>query len=330
MEHWTLENHPSIRELVRPLTPLIRDQKVTEISINGFGEIWIERVGLGYAAETAPWCTADWAWMFCLGLANVSGHSFPTNRDDVRAKPILSLVLPGRHRLHAILGHTVPSGIALSIRLYRVDEKRTLADFGLAEGVATRLCRTIAAGATVLVSGAVGSGKSSLLRLLAREIPRHRRVVVIGDLDELELPHPNQIALMRSRFAQSVMAPDFGDLIDSVLRLNGSVTVLNELSYDNAVPAMRLLNTGALGGFLTTLHSNSPLDALEAWRRNIAMREGSQGSAEIVAFLARTVDVVVHVTKTGVDRREVTGIAWKDPATGELDVPWRRVTAGAM
>lgn len=330
MEHWTLENHPSIKELVRPLTPFIRDQRVTEISINAFGEVWIERVGQGYRAETAPWCTAEWAWMLCLGLANVSGHAFPRTRDDVSAKPILSLVLPGRHRLHAVLGHSVPTGISLSIRLYRVDETRTLRDFGLSDAVAARLRTTIADGATLLVSGAVGSGKSSLLRLLAREIREDRRVVVIGDLDELDLPHRNQTRLMRNRFAQAVNALDYGDMIDSVLRLNGSVTVLNEISYDNAVPALRLLNTGALGGFLTTLHSNAPLDALEAWRRNIAMREGSQGSAEIVAFLARTVDVVVHVAKTGIDRREVTGIAWKDPATGELDVPWRRMIGGAL
>jgi type IV secretory pathway ATPase VirB11/archaellum biosynthesis ATPase len=329
---WTLEDHPTIKELIKPLMPYIRDKRVTEISINSFGEIWLERIERGYGTspEPASWCEAGWAWMLCQALANMSGNRFPTSPDDLSFKPILSLVLPGRHRLHAILGRSVPSGITLSIRLFRPVENLSWKTFNVEAGLANRLSTMIAEGATVLVSGGVGSGKSTLLHLLSQYIPRHRRVFVVGDLDELDLPHPNQPKLMLNRFSRGDEPGylDYGDMIDSVLRLNGAAIVLNELSRDNAVPAFRLLNTGALAGFMTTMHSNSPLDALEAWRRNVAMSEGPQGSGEVVSYLARTVDVLVHCKRTGVDSREVTGVAWKDTATGELDIPWRRLLSG--
>lgn len=327
-DDWTLESHPVVSELMRPLLPYIKDSRVTELSINGFGEIFIEAVGKGYRAERAPWCTAGWAWSLCIGIANVAGHRFPQGKDDDTAKPLLSLVLPGRHRFHAILGREVPSGIVLSIRMYRVRPDLNFSSFGMDDRLADRVRGAIKDGATVLLSGGVGSGKSSLLRLLAREIPMHERVGVVGDLDELDLPHPNQFRLMLNRFSRNGDAAlDFGDMIDSILRLNGSVTVINELSVDNAVPAWRLLNTGLTGSFLTTLHSNSPLDALEAWRRNVAFREGPRGSGEVVRFLARSVDVIIHCARRGVDARKVTGVVFKDPKTNELDMPWRDLLA---
>lgn len=331
---WTLENHPTLQQFGKWLLPYLRDTKVTEVSINDFGEVWIERIGTGYGdrPEPASWATFDWAWMFCRALANLKGTPFPNHPHDFEAKPLLSLILPGGHRLHAILGTSVPSGISLSIRTYRYNPDLAWSDFNVTTPISRRLEAAMATGAKVLVSGAPGSGKTSLLRLLGRAVPSVRRVITVGDIDEPNLlPHRNQTRLMLDRFEQRGAGQlGFGDMIDSVLRLNGNVAVLNELSYDNAVPALRLLNTGVLGGFLTTLHSNSALDALEAWRRNVAMREGNAGSGEVVAFLARTIDIVIHCARTGVDRREVTGIAWRDEERGELDVPWRRLIGNGI
>lgn len=321
---WTMDTNPAVETMLRPLQRWLHASDVVDISINGPGEVWIERAGRGYERESAPEITRDWAWLLCLALATVSRQDFPHSDADQHKKPVLSCTLPGGHRFHAILGASAPSGVIIDIRRRRLMAVE-LASYGLGGHDREDLEAVAAAGGKILVSGGVNSGKTTFVNSLARLMPAQRRIAVVQDVDEVQLEHPNQIKLLVNRFNRSGgHVVGYADVIDSILRFNCDALVVGELSVDNAAAAFRVLNTGTVGGFLTTLHADSPLGALEAWRRNWELRQQA-GAAAVVAFLARNIDRVVQLRRTGQDRREVVAIARRDARTGELDIPWRQL-----
>ena len=228
---------------------------------------------------------------------------------------MLGIQLPGGHRFQALMGPNVVSGMAISIRVRR-RETVDLAAFGFARdqslprlgaGLVQRqslvagdgavdidtIAAAIARGGSAIVSGATGSGKTTFMKGLLRELPRNNRVITVEDVEELDVPHENRVQILVSRTGTGTDI-EYPEVIDACMRFNPDTVIPGELSVHNAEAVFRLLNTGH-GSFLTSIHSNGALDALLAFARNIEMRTGRSASAAL-PFIASTIDLFVHLS----------------------------------
>ncbi len=325
--------HPALDALMEPLSSYLgtRDRRVIDIMINEPGAVWLQIAGhTGYQREGNRSITLEWARMLCEILANLLGRSFTPDL------PILLAPLPGGHRFTALLGQNVQSGMMISIRVQR-SKIVPLEQFGrwsaeapmasaavppIADPVAT-LQRAVLDRKNILISGGTCTGKTTFLNAMARWIPASDRVITVEDVNEVQLPQvPNKAQVLVSR-TEAGTRITYAHVIDSILRFNPDRIILGELSVHNALPAVRLLNTGH-GGFIATIHANSPLDALEAWRRNYELSpdSGGNGGETVVRFLARNLSHIVQINlDTARDGRLLTMAS--TGSDGTLAVPWQ-------
>ena len=291
--------------------PLFRKQGAIEISINGPGNIWLQTPS-GYERQSLKGFEPDpeWARRLCSYLANSNGLVFTDN------SPALGCVMPGGHRFQAVLGsENVASGFAISIRVKR---RTTLEakDWGwtadrtfpamnragprnapLSGDSATleHILEAIRQGKAVLVSGGTGTGKTTFLnKVLMPVIPENRRVVTLEDTREVDVLQPNSVSLLVSRSREGHgLRMTYADAIDAVTRLNPDVVIPGEVSVDNAYPVVRLLNTGH-SCLISTIHANNPLEAFEAFRRNIEL--AGHHPHGVVEFLSRAIAGIVQLS----------------------------------
>lgn len=322
----TAEVHPALQVLLNPLmrhvTPTRDRDQIIEVSINRPGEVWVTHAERGRRAVADGDITLDWAWTALRALANLRGVKFSD------ALPVIACQLPGGHRLQAMLGPNIDSGIALSIRVAR-GVRHSITEFDAAPEIYDHIIAAVQAGHPILISGGTSTGKTSLLRALISYIPRERRIITVEDVNEIDLPdHPNRVHVELARHAAGDNHVTYSVVLDNILRWAPDVVIPGELAPDNAEAAYRLLNTGH-GGFISTVHANSPVDALEAWRRNYAMKTGRAGD-DVVRFLARTLSCIVQLVREpqadGTDRRRIATVAARG-ADGTLDIPWRDLLA---
>jgi pilus assembly protein CpaF/type IV secretion system protein VirB11 len=328
--------HPALDALLEPIKPYLntRDQRVVDVMINEPGSLWLQIAGQpGYKREGSREITLDWAKLLCQTLANVLGRAFT---DDL---PILLAPLPGGHRFTALLGPNVQSGILVSIRVRRsvavpIDKFGTWSKDGHHQPVQVSttvrpddpveaLRQAILAKDNILVSGGTCTGKTTFLNGVATWIPPTDRVITVEDVNEVMLPQvPNRAHVLVSR-TDAATKISYSHVIDSILRFNPDRIVLGELSVHNALPSARLLNTGH-GGFIATVHANSPLEALEAWRRNYELSpdSGRNSGETVVRFLARNLAHIVQINLDHERHGRVMSIASRGP-DGTLDLPWR-------
>ena len=320
----------ALRATLDPLVPLIygRDD-VVEVSLNGPGDLWVEIAGRGYEKMDGAGLDLAWSRDLCDQLKNLFKRPYDPNRFPLLASP-----LPGGHRLQAVLGANTRSGMVLSIRVQR-HKSFDFSDFGLLPGrpveggAAYRAARfdsghpigsvedleaVVAAELPVLVSGGTNSGKTNFLKRLLRCVRSDRRVVTVEDVEELVVAQPNQAGLLAEE-SQTGTAVEPMHLLKAVLRLNPSVAVPGEQQLENTLPSYRLLNTGH-SGWMSTIHADSPLDALEAWRTNMTMALKSAAAADAaLPVLVRKIARIVQLS----EQRKVVEIV--RPA----DLPWREL-----
>ena len=326
-----LDEIPLLGPQLAPLRRWLRNRNVIEISINEPGRVWVQEAGTGYRAHIERDLDEAWALDTCKFLANWNRIRF---REDL---PVLGCRMPGGHRFHAVLGReNVVSGIAISIRSRRDIEVRResygwepgrdfsarAADAGRTEPAPPAAAAVgslewiewlVARGFPVLVSGGTSTGKTTFVnKILIPRIPENNRVITVEDTHELYPEHGNRVQLLVNRVEGRNLVT-YQHLIDSVTRLNPDTVIVGELSVDNAYPCLRMLNMGH-ASFLATVHANNPLEALEAFRRNIEL--SGQASIGAIAFLARTLEGVVQLVHDG-DRRRIAAIE----RVGALD--WR-------
>ena len=303
----------ALATLLRPLAKFLtgRDPSIVEVCVNGPGAVWIERSGeRRWTREAVGEITSSWLYDLAVVLANATDRTF------TRRLPILGAPLPGGHRLQLIVGSNVASTMACSIRIKR-RVTVTLADFGFSEEQAALLRRTVIEGRPMLIVGGTSSGKTTLLnRLLADALPPDRRVISIEDVPELEIPCENKIQFFLAR-TESATDLVYADIIDTSTRMRPDLIICGELSVHNAVPMVRLLNTGH-DGMMMTVHANSAPLGLKAWADNFALSKDGRGNVhgDLIPYLARAIDLLVHIRRGHDGSRQVTEIV--DPKKMDL------------
>jgi pilus assembly protein CpaF len=330
-----------------PLEPLLADAAVDEVMVNGPGEVWVERCGLLERVDAVR-----------FGSSRDLMHSIerilaPLGRRVDEASPLCDARLPDGSRVNVVIPPLSLSGPCLTIRKFRrhgfsLDD--LVAGGTLPEPLADMLASCVRARASVLVSGGTGSGKTTTLGALSAAIPDGERIVTIEDAAELRLRQRHVVRLesrpanLEGRGEVTIRA-----LVRNALRMRPDRIVVGEVRGAEALDMLMALNTGHEGS-LTTVHANSPEDALRRVETlalmagvglpHDAVREQVASALQLVVHQvrlpsgARRIESVAEVVRVagGAGTRELYRMRgdrpwWRPPAAGALADRLARVAA---
>jgi pilus assembly protein CpaF len=305
-----------------PLGPLLADPAVTDVLVNGPSDVWVERDG---TIERTQVRFASAAAVAALVQRVVA----PLGLRVDEARPWVDARLPGGERFHAVLPPLAPDGPVVTIRTF-ARRRLSLTDLirrgALDATTALLLEAMVAAGVAVAVSGATGTGKTTLLNVLATAIPPGERVVTIEDAAELDLPGPHVVRLeSRPPNVEGRGEVPLRELVRNALRMRPDRIVVGEVRGAEVLDMLQAANTGHRG-LLTTLHAGSPA---EVPARLEAMALSAPGAALGVVrrLIGGGIGAVVHLDR-GPTGRRVAALAElvADPGGQAEAVPLR--TAG--
>jgi pilus assembly protein CpaF len=280
-----------ILPFLRPIESLLLDDSVSEIMGNPDATWWYERDGIIRREETVHFDSGR----LRTGLEVIANHLGKRLDED---NPLLHAQLPDGSRLAAVIPPVVRPAPAITIRKFT--SRRYTVDDLIARGTLTRelsdyLGDQISNGKTLLISGGTGTGKTTLLNVLAQAIPEDERIVVIEDTSELHIQKPNVLAVecQTDTFNARI---SFDDLLRSALRWRPDRIILGEVRGMEARTLLDSFNTGHAGS-LATIHANSGEKALQRFA-NLVMRNHAQATfSDVEAEIAESVDFVVHIER---------------------------------
>jgi pilus assembly protein CpaF len=238
-----------------PLAPLLADQEVTDVLVNGV-QVWVDR-GAGLQRAAVALRDPDEVRRLAQRLAAACGRRL----DD--GQPYADARLPDGTRLHAVLPPVATGGPYLSLRTFR-ERPFSLGDLvelgTVAPTVAPVLAAIVGARLAYLVTGGTGSGKTTLLATLLGLVPPTERIVLVEDAAELRPVHPHVVGLQaRTSNVEGMGAVGLTDLVRQALRMRPDRLVVGECRGAEIVDLLGALNTGHEGG-AGTLHANAPAD----------------------------------------------------------------------
>lgn len=281
-----------------PVERLLRDPDVSDVLVNRFDDVWVERAGqLEPAGVTFPSPEAV--------VAAVERVIAPLGLRLDRASPAVDARLSDGSRLHAIIPPVAVDGPAFAVRRF-TESVPTLDALRMAESIrpeGAELLRTAVIGRrNVLVTGGTGSGKTTLLNILSKEIPGDERVVCVEDAAELRLS--GHAIRLESRPANSDGAGRIGleELLRHGLRLRPDRIILGEVRGPEALELVSAMTTGH-DGSMGTVHASSEEEAL--WRLETLALSGSRRvpAAAVRDQIRHGIDLVVLMARRGGHRR---------------------------
>lgn len=287
-----------------PLERLLADPEVSEIMVNSHEKIYVERGGklqrldLGFSSEHAV-------------LAVIDRIVAPLGRRVDESSPMVDARLRDGSRVNAVIPPIALRGACLTIRKFparRLTMKDLIAVGSLDQHMAKFLAHCVAARKSILVSGGTGSGKTTLLNILSNCIPDGERVITIEDAAELRLNHEHLVALeARPPNSEGKGRVEIRDLVRNALRMRPDRIIVGECRGAEAFDMLAAMNTGHEGS-LTTLHANSPRDALARLETMVLMAGMDLPLAAIREHIASAVDLIVQQARLSDGRRLVTSI----------------------
>ncbi len=288
-----------------PLEGLLADETITEVMVNGSKSIYYERDGVLHRSNLT---FADDDQVRAL-IDRIIG---PLGRRIDESSPMVSARLPQGHRVHAIIPPLAIDGPMLTIRTF-TPRVMTLDDMERGGAFDERMHRflvwLVLARKNVAVSGGTGSGKTTLLNALSCFISHDERVITIEDSAELRfLEHPHVVRLeARARNAEGTGEVTIRELVINALRMRPDRIIVGECRGGEALDMMQAMNTGHAGS-LTTLHANSPAEAIG---RLVAMvRFAAELPVDVIeSQIASALDVVVQTARSLDGERFVSEVA---------------------
>jgi pilus assembly protein CpaF len=270
----------------------LHDPDVDEVMVNAARTIWIDRGGVLQSVGVLETDRVEHLIERVLA---------PLGRRIDRSSPIVDARLPSGDRVCAVLPPVAVDGAALAIRRFN-RTVRPLPAFIDGGGIAL-LQELVQARCNIVVSGATSSGKTSLVASLLATVPAWERLIVVEDTTELPIEHPHLVRLeARPATVDGPPAIEVADLVRTALRLRPDRIVVGEVRGHEALALVQAMNTGH-DGSISTCHANSPLDALLRLETLVLQASPSWPLHSIRLQLARSIDVVVHIERTGILRR---------------------------
>ncbi len=302
-EPWLLQNMRDKETLIEhyldsvfglgPLEEMLEDEDITEIMVNGTQSLYYEKEGILYRC---PHPFASDAQVYSVIDRIIS----PLGRRIDESSPMVNARLPQGHRVHAIIPPLALDGPIVTIRKFRsrifsLDEMREKGSFD--ERIQAFLTWAVLRRSNIAVSGGTGSGKTTLLNAISAVIPTSERIVTIEDSAELRFSeHPHVVRLeARPRNAEGVGEVTIRDLVVNALRMRPDRIIVGECRSGEALDMLQAMNTGHSGS-LTTLHANSPEEAIT--RLTTMVRYATELPVEVIETqIASAIDVVIQTTR---------------------------------
>ena len=289
-----------------PITELLDDDSVTEIMVNSPNEIYIEVDGQLLRDETISFINDEHI------IRTIQRIVQPLGRTIDSSNPMVDSHLPDGSRINAIIPPLAVKGPVLTIRKFKksMDNIETLIGNGtLTPYMARFLQACVEAKLNIIVCGGTGSGKTTLLNILSNFIGSNERIITIEDAVELRLKQQHVISLeTRNVNYDNDGEVTIRDLVRNSLRMRPDRIIVGEVRGKEAFDMLQAMNTGH-DGSLTTLHANSPSDALNRLETMILMSEMDIPLKAIRGYIDKALDLVVNVERVSDGRRKVTSIS---------------------
>jgi pilus assembly protein CpaF len=287
-----------------PLEPFIRDPEVTDVLVNGWDSIYVERGGKLY------WTGSKFHDEGQLRRTIDKIVSKVGRRID-ESSPYCDARLPDGSRVNAIIPPLSIDGPALSIRKFSADpyQAEDLVSFGtLTRPVVELLEACVRGRLNMLVSGGTGAGKTTTLNVLSSFLPDDERIITIEDAAELRLQQPHVVRLeFRPPNIEGKGEVTIRDLVRNALRMRPDRIVVGEVRGGEALDMMQAMNTGH-DGSISTIHCNSPRDALARLETMTLMSGMDLGVRAVREQIASALDVIIHQARMKDGSRRITHV----------------------
>ena len=287
-----------------PLEPLLKDPTISDILVNTFKHVYVERRGL---LELTTVAFRDDQHLLRIIDKIVS----QVGRRIDESTPMVDARLSDGSRVNAIIPPLAVDGPILSIRRFSTDKlmpKDLVERNALTQGMIEILEAAVKAKLNIIISGGTGSGKTTLLNALSVFINPKERIVTIEDAAELQLKQPHVVRLeTRPANLEGGGAVRQRELLVNSLRMRPDRIVVGEVRGEEALDMLQAMNTGH-DGSLTTVHANSPRDAISRLEVMVSMANSNMQVNAIRQQIASAVHLLVQASRFSDGSRRVTGI----------------------
>lgn len=287
-----------------PIQPLLDDPGISEIMVNGFKQVYVERDGKIINTDVTFENNEHVLQLIQRIIA-------PLGRQINEDHPTVDTRLPDGSRLHAVIPPIALDGPALTIRKHRnerPDIDQLIKSGLLTQSMAEFLHACVVARLNIVISGATGSGTTTVLNALADFIPEEERIVTIEEVAEIRLRKEHVVRLeTRPSKADGSGAVSMRDLVRSSLRMHPERIVVGEVRSGEILDMLEAMNTGH-DGALTTLRSNSPHDAISRLESMTFVAGLEIPIRDAREQIASAIDVIVQLTRLRDGSRKITQI----------------------
>ena len=297
-----------------PITELLEDKNITEIMVNGKDEVYVEIDGQISKDDSVSFINDEHIIRTIQRIVQPLGRTIDT------ANPMVDARLEDGSRLNAVIPPLSLKGPVLTIRKFKND-MRTIEDFlrtgALTPYMARFLEASVKAKLNIIICGGTGSGKTTLLNALSSFIGDDERIITIEDAAELKLGQSHVIGLeTRLVNYEGTGEVTIRDLVINSLRMRPDRIIVGEVRGKEAFDMLQAMNTGH-DGSLTTMHANSPIDALNRLETLVLMSVDIPIKA-IREYIENAIDLVINVSRLSDGRRKVTSICEVEGFKGDV------------
>ncbi len=288
-----------------PLEPLVRDPEVSDILVNTYDQVYVERNGK--LEPTTVRFRDDRHLMQVIDrIVSAVGRRI----DD--SSPMVDARLADGSRVNAVIPPLAIDGPHVSIRKFRRDvlsAEDLLRNETITEAILELVQAAVKSRLNILISGGTGSGKTTFLNMLSESIPHNERIVTIEDSAELQLRQPHCVRMeTRPPNIEGTGAVSQRMLVINALRMRPDRIIVGEVRGAEAVDMLQAMNTGH-DGSLTTLHANTPRDALARLETMVSMANLNLPEKGVRSQIASAIDLVIHVARLSDGKRKVMNVS---------------------
>ena len=289
-----------------PINDLLEDDSITEIMVNGINEVYVEIDGKIVKDDSVSFINDDHI------IRTIQRIVQPLGRTIDAANPMVDARLRDGSRLNAIIPPLSLKGPVLTIRKFAKELEsidQLLLKGTLTNDMAKFLEACVQGKVNIIISGGTGTGKTTLLNILSGFIHNDERIITIEDAAELRLNQSHVISL-ETRLVNYEGAGEvtIRDLVRNSLRMRPDRIIVGEVRGKEAFDMMQAMNTGHEGS-ITTLHANSPIDALNRLETMILMNEMEIPVSAVRGYIENAIELIIQIDRMTDGRRKITSIS---------------------